>query len=58
MTGLPTRRRRDENGSAVVEFVMLGVVLLLPLVYLVLMLGRVQAAPEEFSEGPGEGGRA
>jgi hypothetical protein len=33
-----------DRGSAVVEFVTLGMVLLIPLVYLVLALGRVQAA--------------
>jgi Flp pilus assembly protein TadG len=38
------RRRRDDRGSAVVEFVTLGVVLMVPLVYLVLAMGRVQAA--------------
>lgn len=40
-------RRRGpagDGGSAVVEFVTLGVLLLVPVVYLVLMLGRVQAA--------------
>lgn len=58
MTGVPTRRRRDENGSAVVEFVMLGVVLLLPLVYLVLMLGRVQAGAYAVSQASREAGRA
>lgn len=36
--------RRDDTGSAVVEFVTLGVLLLIPLVYLVLTLGRIQAA--------------
>ena len=35
---------RDDRGSAVVEFVTLGVVLMVPLVYLVLAMGRVQAA--------------
>jgi hypothetical protein len=34
---------RAEEGSAVVEFVTLGVLMLLPLVYLVLTLGRLQA---------------
>ncbi len=34
----------DDGGSAVVEFVALGLLLLLPVVYLVLVLGRVQAA--------------
>ena len=37
-------RRGDDRGSAVVEFVTLGVVLMVPLVYLVLAMGRVQAA--------------
>ncbi|HEX2810700.1 MAG TPA: TadE family protein [Kineosporiaceae bacterium] len=35
--------RQAEQGSAVVEFVTLGVLILLPLVYLVLTLGRLQA---------------
>jgi hypothetical protein len=34
---------RAEQGSAVVEFVTLGVLMLLPLIYLVLTLGRLQA---------------
>ena len=38
------RARRPDDGSAVVEFVTLGVLLLVPLVYLVLTLGRLQAA--------------
>ena len=33
-----------DGGSAVIEFVTVGVLLMLPLVYLVLCLGRVQAA--------------
>ncbi|MEC5198049.1 Flp pilus assembly protein TadG [Arthrobacter sp. PL16] len=43
-----TRRRptlcalRDERGSAVVEFVFLGVLLLVPVVYLVLTIGQLQ----------------
>jgi hypothetical protein len=37
------REHRDE-GSAVVEFVSLGVLMLIPLVYLVMTLGRIQAA--------------
>ncbi|GAB6898721.1 GNAT family protein [Kineosporia succinea] len=35
---------RDEQGSAVIEFITLGMLLLLPVAYLVLILGRVQAA--------------
>ncbi|WP_299040326.1 pilus assembly protein [uncultured Pseudokineococcus sp.] len=45
------RRRREravaagaDSGSAVVEFVVLGVLLLVPVVYLVLCVARVQAA--------------
>jgi hypothetical protein len=38
------RSRPDDTGSAVVEFVTLGVLMLVPLVYLVITLGRVQAA--------------
>lgn len=34
----------SENGSAVVEFVTLGVLLLVPVVYLVLVLGQLQGA--------------
>jgi hypothetical protein len=39
-----SRCRYDDRGSAVVEFVTLGVLLLVPVVYLVLTLGRIQAA--------------
>lgn len=38
------RRLRSERGNTVVEFVVLSVVLLIPCLYLVLTLGRVQAA--------------
>lgn len=37
------RWRCDDSGSAVVEFLGLAVTLLVPLVYLVLVLGRLQA---------------
>ena len=36
--------RRDDRGSAVVEFVSLGTLMLIPLVYLILTLARLQAA--------------
>lgn len=36
--------RSDDSGSALLEFLTLGVLLLVPVVYLVLCLGRVQAA--------------
>ena len=34
----------DDEGSAVVEFVVLGLLMLVPVVYLVVTLGRIQAA--------------
>lgn len=37
-------RPGDDQGSAIVEFLVLGVLLLVPLVYLIVALGRVQAA--------------
>lgn len=40
----PGWRPHADDGSAVVEFLALTVVLLLPVLYLVLVLGRVQAA--------------
>lgn len=39
-----TRPRFDDRGSAVVEFSTLGLLLLLPLLYLVVTLGRIEAA--------------
>lgn len=51
-------RWRDERGSAVVEFVTLGVLLLVPLVYLVLGLARVQAGAFAVSQASREAGRA
>lgn len=36
------RLRDDERGSAALEFITIGVILLVPLVYLVLALGQVQ----------------
>lgn len=52
MTWLRARLRRAaadtaadaERGSAVVEFVTLGVLLLIPVIYFVLVMGRLQAA--------------
>lgn len=38
------RRLRDDNGNAILEFVVLGVALLVPCLYLVLSLGAVQSA--------------
>ena len=47
-----------EGGSAVVEFVVLGVLLLLPLLYLVLALARIQAGSYAVSQAARESGRA
>jgi Flp pilus assembly protein TadG len=51
------RLRRDE-GSAVVEFCFLSVLMLVPLVYLVAVLGRVQAAALGAETAAREAGRA
>ena len=48
---------RDERGSAVVEFVFLSVLLLIPLVYLVLVLGRLQAGAYAASTAAREAAR-
>ncbi len=47
-----------ESGRAIVEFVFLGVLMLVPLVYLVLTLGRVQAAAYAATSAAREAGRA
>ncbi|GAB3593287.1 hypothetical protein GCM10027446_15370 [Angustibacter peucedani] len=57
------RRRWDavrcsDGGSAVVEFVVLGVLLLVPVVYLVLALGRLQAGALAAEGAAREAGRA
>lgn len=41
-TDAPSRPLRDESGTAALEFVVLGMLLLVPLVYLVLALGAIQ----------------
>ncbi|MEE6282681.1 pilus assembly protein [Georgenia sp. MJ170] len=50
-------RLREDEGSAVVEFIGVTVVLLIPLVYLVLTLGRVQAAMFAAEAAARESGR-
>jgi Flp pilus assembly protein TadG len=52
-----TRPRRDD-GSAVVEFCFLSVLMLVPLVYLLAVLGRVQAATLAAETAAREAGRA
>ncbi|MGE9807885.1 TadE/TadG family type IV pilus assembly protein [Janibacter sp. G1551] len=46
-----------ESGSAIVEFIVLAVVLLIPLVYLVLALARVQAGSYAVTQAAREAGR-
>ena len=47
-----------EQGSAVVEFVFLTIVVLIPLIYLVLTVGRVQAGTYAVTQAAREAGRA
>ncbi len=53
-----TGRCREDGGSAVVEFVVLATVLLVPLVYLVLFLGRLQAGSYAVTTAARDAGRA
>lgn len=46
-----------EEGSAAVEFLAVGLLLLVPIAYLVLTLGRVQAATFAAESGAGEASR-
>jgi hypothetical protein len=52
------RSRGRDEGRAIVEFIFLGVLLLLPLVYLVLTAARLQAASFSASLAGREAGRA
>ncbi|WP_413452377.1 pilus assembly protein [Georgenia phoenicis] len=61
MTGVQRvlrRLRDDEGGNAVVEFIGVTLVLLVPLVYLVLTLGQIQAAVFAAEAAARESGRA
>ena len=59
MNERPTPRvAHDERGSAVVEFVVLGVLMLVPLIYLVMMMARLQAGSFAVSQAAREAGRA
>jgi len=49
---------RREGGTAVVEFVFLAVLMMVPLVYLVMVMGRVQAGSYAASAAVREAGRA
>ncbi|NYG07816.1 hypothetical protein BJ986_002303 [Phycicoccus badiiscoriae] len=52
------RRASREGGSAVVEFVFLAVLLMVPLFYLVMTLARIQAGAYAASAAAREAGRA
>ena len=52
------RADHDEAGSAVVEFVFLTVVVLVPLIYLVLTVARIQAGAYAVAQAAREAGRA
>lgn len=56
----PAGRRpaAGERGSAVVEFVFLAVLMMIPLIYLVMMLGRLQAGAYAAATAAREAGRA
>lgn len=52
------RRVAREEGSAVVEFVFLGVLMLIPLIYLVMTMSRLQAGAYAATTSAREAGRA
>ena len=52
------REQHDECGTAVVEFVVLAVLLLIPLIYLVMVMARLQAGSYAVSQAAREAGRA
>lgn len=54
---MSVRRPAGDEGSAAVEFLAVGVLLLVPLLYLVLCLGRVQAATFAAEAGAREASR-
>ena len=53
-----SRRLRCDDGTAVVEFCLLALVMLVPVVYLVLALGRIQAGAFAAQGAAREAGRA
>jgi Flp pilus assembly protein TadG len=63
MTAAKWWRRRHaagdtQEGSAIIEFVFLGVLMLVPIVYLIVALGRIQAGALAVEQGAREAGRA
>lgn len=53
-----TALRDGERGSAIIEFVFLAVVVLVPLIYLVLTVSRIQAGTYAVTQAAREAGRA
>lgn len=51
-------RARGEEGSAIIEFIFLGVLMLVPLIYLVMALARIQAGSFAVTAAAREAGRA
>lgn len=51
-------RLSDDEGSAVIEFIWLAILLLVPLIYLVLCLARVQAGSYAVTQAARESARA
>lgn len=51
-------RSRREEGSAIIEFIFLGVLMLVPLIYLVMALARIQAGSYAVTTAAREAGRA
>lgn len=51
-------RLADDGGTAVIEFVWLAILLLVPLIYLVLCLARLQAGSYAVTQAAREAGRA
>jgi hypothetical protein len=49
---------RGDEGSAIVEFVFLAVLMLVPIVYLIVVLARIQAGALAAEQGAREAGRA
>ncbi|WP_226963803.1 pilus assembly protein [Nostocoides sp. F2B08] len=58
LRALASRLDREDRGSAVVEFVFLTVVVLVPLIYLVLTVARIQAGTYAVAQAAREAGRA
>lgn len=56
--GAVRARLGDDSGSAVIELAWLGILLLVPLIYLVLMLARLQAGSYAVTQAAREAGRS